>query len=454
MILLDRHLVRTFVPPFVFGLSVITFLLMIDVLEQYFNLFLEKGIPFAVATEVLFLSLGHTFALSIPMAVLVGTLMSVGHLSADAEITAMKACGVSLWRITRPLLLIGLATAAAMVAYNNYVLPDSNHRLRNLLIDINQLRPTLVVKPNTFAQIDAEHSIFVRSKDDRSGELGDVLLFKRNGRADPTPDVIVAEHGLLQTIAPGRLQLDLYNGEHHRMPEQADASTYHRTDFQRQTFHFALDMGDGGSRGVRQRGEREMDVPMLATAARGQVALAREARQDAGELLERIAGPALEELQSPPPDFPPGRDLSGEYRILLNRVDQTARALALKQQVVKSHLVRGNRYRGELHKKFSIPVACIVFVVLGVPLAVVSGRGGRGVSVGFSVLAFLAYYLMLSGGEKLADRGMLPAWAGMWTPNLVLGTIGLFLLHATVQETRTVSLRWPWKARRRGAAPR
>ena len=102
MKLIHLHLIRTFVPPFFFGLSITTFLLMIDVLERYINLFLVKGIRFGVATEVLFLSLGHTFALSIPMAVLVGTLMSIGHLAADNEITALKANGVSLYRGQSP----------------------------------------------------------------------------------------------------------------------------------------------------------------------------------------------------------------------------------------------------------------------------------------------------------------------------------------------------------------
>ena len=147
MKLIDRHLLATFVPPFLFGLSVTTFLLMINVLQVYINLFLEKGISVLVASEVLLLSLGHTLALTVPMAALIGVLMSMGHLAGDQEITALKACGISLYRISRPLVTTCFALTCAMVAYNHWVLPDGNHRLKTLLFEIQQLRPTLEIRP-------------------------------------------------------------------------------------------------------------------------------------------------------------------------------------------------------------------------------------------------------------------------------------------------------------------
>ena len=104
MYLIYRHLLKSAAGPFFFGWFVITFLLMIDVLFRYVDLFVSKGVPFFLATKVLGLSLGYTFALSIPMAVLIAILMSVGQMATDHEITAMKACGISLWAVLRPLL--------------------------------------------------------------------------------------------------------------------------------------------------------------------------------------------------------------------------------------------------------------------------------------------------------------------------------------------------------------
>ena len=90
MYLINKHLLKSAVGPFGFGLFVITFVLMIDILYRYIDLFVSKGVPFLMATEVLTLSLGHTFALSIPMAVLIGVLMSVGQLAGDHEITFIE----------------------------------------------------------------------------------------------------------------------------------------------------------------------------------------------------------------------------------------------------------------------------------------------------------------------------------------------------------------------------
>ena len=117
-------------------------------------------------------------------------------------------------------------------------------------------------------------------------------------------------------------------------------------------------------------------------------------------------------------------------------------------QVARSHRVKAGKYEVEWHKKFSIPFACTVFILIGMPLAVVSARGGRGVSIGMSIAAFFLYYILLSTGEKLADRGIAPPWIAMWLPNIVLGVAGALLLRQSVQETKLIDFRLPaWLAR-------
>lgn len=444
MKLIDRHILATFTPPFLFGLSVTTFLLMINVLQTYIELFLEKGIHVGVATEVLLLSLGHTVALTVPMATLIGVLMAVGHLAADQEITALKACGVSLYRISRPLLVIGFLLSVTMVAYNHYVLPEGNHRLRNRLFEIHQLRPTMEVKANIFAEISEEYTIFVRFKDDRTGELRDVVLYQREGRGDVAPDVVVARRGSLQALGPDRIRLELFDGEIHRIPDPEDPLTYNRTRFERQTFLMALDGGGPRLRRTDTRGEREMDLTMLAHAKAEQESLAAVKVRDARKMLDDVVQAAyLERDAVTAPAVANTRNALDEYWTWNNLTEARSRSLSLSAQVGQQHRIKAKKYAVEWHKKFSIPVACTVFVVLGVPLAVVSSRGGRGVSVGVSLLAFIVYYVFLSGGEKLADRGRIEPWIAMWSPNVVLGILGAFLLHRSVQETPTFQFGLP-----------
>jgi lipopolysaccharide export system permease protein len=449
MKLIDRHLIATFVPPFWFGLGVTTFLLMINVLQNYINLFLEKGIRIDVATEVLILSLGHTIALTVPMATLIGVLMAMGHLASDHEITALKACGISLYRLTLPLLAIGLFLTTVMVAYNQFVLPEGNHRLRNRLFEIHQLRPTLQIKENTFADISDRYTIFVRHKNDRTGRLQDIVLYQREGRGDTTPDVVVARDGHLQSLGPGRIRLDLYNGEMHRIPDAEDPMSYNRTRFSRQSFLVDLDQDGTRLRQTRRRSEREMDLKMLKRAMSEQDSLAALKHDEALGALEEVIGAAyLEQDAATAPPLTPGRSTLDEYRHWLTLTESRTRSLGLNHQVARSHIVKAGKYEVEWHKKFSIPFACTVFILIGVPLAVVSSRGGRGVSIGMSIAAFFLYFVLLSTGEKLADRGIAPPWLAMWLPNLILGTSGVILLRQSVQETRRIDFRIPkWVSR-------
>ncbi len=202
MFLIYRHLIKTAAGPFFFGLFVITFLLMIQILYKFVDLFVSKGVPLWIATKVLFLSLGHTFALSVPMAVLISILMSVGQLAADHEITALKANGISLWAVLRPLLLMAAVVGIGLAAYNHYVFPESNHTLANLIYDINRQKPMLEIQEGQFTEMGEKMTIFVKHKDDLTGHIEDVSIFEKEKPDDLSPRLTTATWG---TIIPDHL---------------------------------------------------------------------------------------------------------------------------------------------------------------------------------------------------------------------------------------------------------
>jgi lipopolysaccharide export system permease protein len=150
MFILDRYIIRNHIGPFFFSLSILTFIFIIDFVLRYIDPFLKKGIDFSVVFQVFILSLGHMFALIIPMAVLPATLMAFGNLASENEITAMKSNGVSLYRMIMPAVLIAALLTLGMILYNNMLLPESNHKLRNLLVDIYKKKPSVRIKENTF----------------------------------------------------------------------------------------------------------------------------------------------------------------------------------------------------------------------------------------------------------------------------------------------------------------
>jgi lipopolysaccharide export system permease protein len=133
---------------------------------------------------------------------------------------------------------------------------------------------------------------------------------------------------------------------------------------------------------------------------------------------------------------------------------QIGRVQRFAEAIDYSHRQR-NRFLVEYHKKFAIPVACIVFILIGAPIGVRAKRGGYGFAMGMSTVVFIIYYLALTGGEDLADRRLLPPWLSMWLANMVFLAFGLWLLRRTARETAgRLGPRLPrWLRRRRAQAP-
>jgi lipopolysaccharide export system permease protein len=168
--------------------------------------------------------------------------------------------------------------------------------------------------------------------------------------------------------------------------------------------------------------------------------------------LERVgpddAGP--DRIPEPGGVAPRGERTSGPRSVAV----QVLHVLENETNIVESNRNQISRYGVEIHKKFSIPFSCIIFVLLGAPLAIRSGKKGMTMAIGFSILFFLIYYMFLISGEKLADRRLVSPWLAMWMPNIILLAAALFLLHATVREAQTINWsRFNPLKRRRGGEP-
>ena len=176
MKILDRYIFRTLVGPFFLGLLLTTGFLFTQVLRNYLDDFLAKGIaPWTIA-EVFALSLGHTLALSIPMAVLVGVLMAYGQLAHDNELTSMKASGISLYRVMAPAVIAGSLLTIGMIFFNDRVLPESNHRLAGLITDIARKKPTVNIQREVFVDDFEGFQLLIGDKDEETDEIANVTV--------------------------------------------------------------------------------------------------------------------------------------------------------------------------------------------------------------------------------------------------------------------------------------
>jgi len=451
---IDRYVLKIHIGPYFFGLAVITFIFVMDFIFRYLDLFIGKGVAFPVVLEFFTLSLGHMFALIIPMAVLPATLMAFGQLASENEITAMKASGVSLYRIVRPVIIASAFLTVLLIYYNNLLLPESNHRLMNLMIDIGRMRPTIEIKENIFSDAVKGYSILIKEKNDKTGEIKDVQIFQKNKKGIPT--TISAKRGRMKYIEDKSiLRFELEDGEIHEMPDPGDITTYRRTRFK----HFTLNIHDT-ERGLKRskrthRGDREMSAAMMKEKIHeieGEIEVVKNhMRQVATRHLTKTlsvvvpgldGGTSVVEQAEKQPDAGSVGSASSRTkgsRRLSDETEQVLKVLDNDAHIIASHRSQISRYKVEIHKKFSIPFSCIVFILIGAPLAIRSGKKGMTMSLGFSVLFFLVYYVFLISGEKLADRMFLEPWLAMWLPNIILFAAGIILLHSTVQEATTIN---------------
>jgi lipopolysaccharide export system permease protein len=456
MKLLDRHVLRCHLEPFLFGFMVTTGVLFTEVLKRFLDDFLAKGISPLTITEVLVLSLGHTVALSVPMAVLVAVLMAFGQLAADNEITAMRAAGIHLVRMMLPAFVGAAVLCGFMLVFNNWVLPESNHRLAGLTSDIVRKRPTVNLEPGRFVDAFKGYQLYIGGKEEKTDAIRDVQVYVlKQGRR---PDLLVAPRGRLHYEDNGNtLYIDLFDGEMHSLPEleRAHEAVYRVTRF----VHHTVVIHDAGSQLQRTdrpyRTDREMSVGMLQASIvekRRQISqLEARAGEPCRSLVELKLGLLVPEKRAryvashrPPP---PGRLTVGAEE----RLRDTVRAEAGS---IDAYLKQIRALQVEIHKKYAIPVACVVFVLLGAPLAIRSGRSGMTMAIAFSIFCFTVYYIFLTGGEKLADRGAVPPAVAMWSANVLFGLLGVLLAWRAAKDAAV--LPWgrfaPWRRRRLGAA--
>lgn len=410
MSILFRYLLKEHIGPFLLGLCVLTFVLLMDQVFTLMDMLIGKGLPLGVVAEVFVLSLPFILAVTTPMAVLVAALMAFGRMTQDNEVTALRSSGLPFHRLlAAPLLASGLLLIF-LLYFNNYVLPEANHRVRNLLLDIAIKKPALKLKEGAFITDfeDQGYILFIKRVDIKTSQIFDVTIFDLRKGGSPfqpsiprspqnlpsieAPQTILSKVGELSFSPDGRtLTVKLRSGTIHSTdPKQS--TFYRKLPFEKMTINLPVDMNL--ERQTREfRSEREMGAPLLYQGI-------QRMRKEISDLL-KSRGPAKEPIPE----------------------------VQFREQQIDSYWV-------EIHKKIAIAFACPIFILLGAPLGVKARRGGVGIGFGVSLAFFVVYYLFLVGGEELADRGLVSPFLAMWGANLLFGAVGLFLTFQTTREFR------------------
>ena len=455
MRLLRLYVLRLHLVPVLLGFGVVTFILEMDVMFDYLDLVVNRGVAPGIVIQLFILSLGYIVALSVPCAVLVAVLMTFGRLSQDNEITALRASGVNLGSVLLGPLLGSVVLAVGLTLFNNHVLPESNHAFANLLIDIGRKRPTARLQEGVFITDFPGYNLLVQSVNGRTNEMRGVTIYQMNAGGPPT--TILAKSGYLSYTPDGRnAVLELKDGEIHEIPpDEAGARRYRRMVFKTHVIYIA---GAGGmlERTVRNsRSDREMSARDLGRERAHVEENYHQSLESHRRRLVLLGVPEAATAALAPETLPWTTRIAGAFGRLMGRastLDELTRDRpAARAEVEMWRMEREGLRRRiaslsvEYQKKFSLPAACVVFVLIGAPLGMRVRRAGPAVAF-VSIAFFLFYYLCLVGGEELANRLLLPAWLSMWLPNLALGIWGLY---ATLRATDLLGRRTRAPRRRR-----
>ncbi|MCI0331495.1 MAG: LptF/LptG family permease [candidate division Zixibacteria bacterium] len=432
-----RYILKEHIGPFFFGFAVITLVLVMDFILEVMQSIITKGVGAWEVLEIFGLNLAWMLALSVPMSVLVGTIMAYGRLASDSEILALKASGWSWRRLATPALIWGAAMAVLMFLFNNHLLPESNHEARVKMTRLAQKKPLVVLQPGVFNNQIPGYQIYLKEINPLTSEVKDVRIFEQAGRM--VPRTISAPRGWVHirqrgvTGGSSGIVFELFAGEVAEGDAQ-DPEQYRRVFFHRQKV--TLKESDQALFGEESYyGEREMNVRMMKERMAALAAAAESYRQKLSQLASEEIRHRLFGRPRPAALLAAGKKPAEEEKIVLAQL----RDAAAGQAAQKSQM---DAYRVEIHKKYSLAAACFVFVLVGAPLGAAVRKGGFGTAAGLSLGFFIFYWACLIGGEELADRGKItPFWA-MWFANLVLAGFGILYYYMMEKENR---LRiWDW----------
>lgn len=442
MSILTRYLLRSHVGPFLFTFSLLTGLLFVNAIAQRLDDLAGKGLPRDVILEALLLSLPHTIAITLPMAVLPAVLYTFSELAANSEIIAMSGGGVRPRRLFLPAMFLGVFLAAVTFFFNDRVLPEANHRLKNLQVSIQRKSPTFQLRERVVNVIEGENGLgpyYLRAEfiDPVSSELTDVRIYdmSRQGVRRTT----YAARGEMKLNATFTdLQLRLYDGEAYEVGS-ADQRTFQRTAFEEQLY-VLRGVGDiFEDTDANYRSDREMGVAALHDSANAKMlqldSLREESRVAAVQAVERALGHSGDGeggsvgLSKAPPGF---GDAQMRQDDMIRMVSIDAKTQGTRFRSLRK---RASQYWVEIHKKLVIASACMIFVLIGMPVGVRFSRGGISMVIVVSAVVIGVYQYGMSTGEDWADRDLATPFWSMWAASLTFLAIGIMLASRLARWT-------------------
>ncbi len=462
-------MLQRFLPVFTMTFFISLFVVLMQFLWRTIDDLVGKGLGIDVLGELFFYAALTMVPTALPLAVLLASLMTFGNLGEKFELTAMKASGISLFKIMRPLIVLMVCISIGAFFFQNNLLPVAQSRMYTLLFSVRQKSPEVEIPERSFYDQIPNMNLYIESKNPDTGMLYGMIIYDVSNGLDNSR-VILADSGKFNfTEDKTRLFLHLYNGEmfeNLRDNSMGNASArympFRREEFSDKQIYFAFDanfnrMDEGGIRS-QYVGQNIMQLRASIDSIGAQVDSIGDVyaaslkstpvmgiggprnyqpvpaggarRTSAGRKLRAEDIDLDSVFAAPTPSMAKTYLTQALTMAKRQRQEYEFRSLALSDQ---AKLMR--RHDIELQRKFTLSFACLIFFFIGAPLGAIIKKGGLGTPLVVSVLLFIFYFIIDNAGYKMARDGKIEVWQGIWLSSMALLPLGAFFTYKAVGDS-------------------
>lgn len=449
---LDRFILAQFLQLFVGAFFICLFVFMMQFTWRYINDLVGKGLTFDILAQF-FWHMGITLVpMSLPLAVLLASLITFGNMGEKLELLSMKAAGVSLVRIMLPILLVVLPISGLSFYFQNTTAPSAFRSLRALLISIKISQPAVEIPEGVFYSGVPNVNLFVERKNAETGMLYHTIIYKTDQGFDRAQIVLADSARLEMTADKMHLRLSLWSGEQFQNLKSDNLSMFkgESAPYDRETFGYKVLLIDfdsnfnqleegqiGAQPQAKSMQQIVHDVDSMnamvdstalaffkerlyqqsyytALTRKDSMAVQRAFRRKPQTLDQLLAKQPKERVQKAK------QQAISQLEMLASEFDWRTDMVADQEKIIRRHWI-------EWHTKITLSLACLFFFFVGAPLGAIIRKGGLGFPTVVSVGIFILYYIINVSSMKMAREGSVNMWQGMWLSSIILAPAGAYL---------------------------
>ena len=474
--IVDKYILRTFIPLFVMSFAVCWFIVVMQFLWRYIDELVGKGLSGFMLLKIIFYAALSFIPMSLPLGILLASLMTLGNLGERLELLALKASGIRLYRIIRPIMLLVLAMACGLFYFQNDLMIRAQVRMWTLVITAKYAAPEMEITPGVFYTGIPGYSLYAKDRDAGTGLMHRMMVYDMS-RGYLNPRIIRADSGrLVMDKSKKFLVLKLYQGQSFENIQtqsyntSTDAVPYMLPHFDYSETFIPFDanikMQDEGELSSMYVGknlhqlQRSIDSirPILdstrlsyaqvvgASLMESHYGTSTYAYQDSATRAQeqvRLAHLEQQTRHSKAEDasltFTPQDSLQA-ISMARDKADRVKEEASLYIDTDDAQFYQFRTLHQEWHRKFTFPVSCLIFALIGSSLGAIVRRGGIGMPIIISIFFFVVYFIIDSFGTNMLRNESIPIWLGMWLSNIVLFPVGIFLAYKANQDSSALNV--------------